>query len=277
MEGTVAVLEDMATEEEMENAGNRGYKVSPEIRSTRKKVSSFADDLQAAVKAEYESLSTIKNSMIEFGFIRGLCTNVEKTTMMRIGNLDTVLDPRIEQLGFGLVTEMKILGFEIYNKVERLERNFDKCISKIRQIVGNWSRFRLTLPGRISIAKSLLLSQVTFHGTVLDPTAAQLNEINQIIEGFVTYKTVISRERIYLPVKEGGLGMINIESFLAAQKCAWLRRCFVKINDAWRWDFLRSSNYSLSTVRLESFDRNTNPILWNIAKAACTFQINFVY
>ncbi len=35
---------------------------------------------------------------------------------------------------------------------------------------------------------------------------------------------------------------------------------------------MRSSNYSLSTVRLESFDRNTNPILWNIAKAECTFQ-----
>ncbi|MFN9942541.1 MAG: hypothetical protein ACK56I_24030, partial [bacterium] len=108
-----------------------------------------------AVRAEYESLSVIKNSMIQFGFISGLCTNVEKTTMMRIGNLDTVLDPRIEQLGFGLVTEMKILGFDIDNKAEQLEKNFDKCISKMRQIVGNWSRFRLTLPGRIAIAKSL--------------------------------------------------------------------------------------------------------------------------
>ncbi len=275
MEGKVDELEDLATEEETEAAENRGYKVSPEIRSTRKKVSSFADDLQVAVRAEYESLSTIKNSMIEFGFISRLCTNVEKTTMMRTGNLDTVLDPRIEQLGFGLVTEMKILGFEIDNKAERLERNFDKCISKIRQIVGNWSRFRLTLPGRIAIAKSLLLSQVTFHGKVLDPTTAQLNEINQIIEGFVTHKPVISKERIYLSVKKGGLGMVNIESFLAAQKCAWLRRCFVKINDAWRWDFLRTSNYSLSTVRLESFDKNTNPIQWNIAKAVCKFQLAY--
>jgi hypothetical protein len=272
MEGRVDELEDMATEEEMETAENRGYKVSPEIRTTRKKVSSFADDLQAAVRAEYESLSVIKNSMIQFGFISGLCTNVEKTTMMRIGNLDTVLDPRIEQLGFGLVTEMKILGFDIDNKAEQLEKNFDKCISKMRQIVGNWSRFRLTLPGRIAIAKSLLLSQITFHGTVLDPTPAQLNEINQIIESFVTYKTVIAKERIYLPVKKGGLGMVNIESFLAAQKCAWLRRCFVKINDVWRWDFLRASNYSLSTVRLESFDKNSNPVLWNIAKAVCRFQ-----
>jgi hypothetical protein len=170
---------------------------------------------------------------------------------------------------------MKILGFEIDNKAEQLEKNFDKCISKMRQIVGNWSQFRLTLLGRIAIAKSLLLSQVTFHGMVLDPTTVQLNEINQIIEGFVTYKTVISKERIYLLVNRGGLGMVNIESFLAAQKCAWLRHCFIKINDVWRWDLLHTSNYSLSTVRLESFYKNTNPMLWNIAKAVCKFQLAY--
>jgi hypothetical protein len=130
MEGRVDELEDMATEEEMETAENRGYKVSPEIRTTRKKVSSFADDLQAAVRAEYESLSVIKNSMIQFGFISGLCTNVEKTTMMRIGNLDTVLDPRIEQLGFGLVTEMKILGFDIDNKAEQWKKISTSVLAK---------------------------------------------------------------------------------------------------------------------------------------------------
>ncbi len=193
--------------------------------------------------------------------------------MMRIGKLDTELDPRIEQLGFVMVTEMKILCFDIDSKVEQLGRNFDKCIRKMRQIVGNWSRFRLTLPGRRAIAKSLLLSQVTFYGTVLDPTTVQLNKINQIIEDFVTHKIVISKERIYLPVNKGGLGMVNIESFLAAQKCAWIRRCFNKINDVWRWDFLRLTNYSLSTVRLESFDKNPNQMLWNIGNAVCKFQL----
>ena len=146
----------------------------------------------------------------------------------------------------------------------------------MRQIVGNWSRFRLTLPGRISIAKSLVLSQVTFTpGTVLDPSLEQLDEINKIIEDFVTYKVVISKERIYAPVNKGGLGMVNIESFLAAQKCAWIRRCFSKINDVWRWEFLRSVNYSSSTVRLECFDKNLNPMLWNIANAVCIFQLEY--
>jgi hypothetical protein len=36
--------------------------------------------------AEYETLKRIKESLIAFGFISGLCTNVEKTTIMRIGN-----------------------------------------------------------------------------------------------------------------------------------------------------------------------------------------------
>jgi hypothetical protein len=49
---------------------------------------------------------------------------------------------------------MKVLGFEIDSKVENLDRNFDNCITKMRKTVGNWSRFRLSLPGRIAIAKS---------------------------------------------------------------------------------------------------------------------------
>jgi hypothetical protein len=55
--------------------------------------------------------------MIDFGIISGLCTNVEKTTIMRIGNTTSVMDPRIEDLGFTLVTEMKILGFVIDGKI----------------------------------------------------------------------------------------------------------------------------------------------------------------
>jgi hypothetical protein len=144
----------LASEEEIQLAMRRGYNVSPELAHTKKKVGSFPDNLTAAVKAEYETLKKIKESLIDFGFISGLCTNVEKTTIMRIGNRDSMLDPRIPDLGFAFVDEMKVLGFEIDSKVENLDRNFDNCITKMRKTVGNWSRFRLSLPGRIAIAKS---------------------------------------------------------------------------------------------------------------------------
>ncbi len=87
VEGRADVEVDLATENKMNLVEAKRYMVSHEIRSTKKKVSSVADDLQAAVKAEYESLLTIKNSMLQFGFISSLHTNVEKTTMMRTGNL----------------------------------------------------------------------------------------------------------------------------------------------------------------------------------------------
>jgi hypothetical protein len=52
----------------------------------------------------------------------------------------------------------------------------------------------------------------------------------------------------------------------------WIRRCFFKINDPLRWDFLRLCNFSLSTVRIENFSRDANPILWTIANAVSIFQ-----
>jgi hypothetical protein len=163
--------------------------------------------------------------LIDFGVISGLCTNVEKTTIMRIGNREPLLDPRIPALGFTFVDGMKVLGFEIDFGAENLGVNFDSCIAKMRKTIGNWSRFRLTLPGRIAIAKSLILSQVTFHGTLLDPDPGQLAIMNELLENFVTHNIVVAKDRIYAPVRQGGLGMIKLEPFLVAQKCAWVRRC----------------------------------------------------
>jgi hypothetical protein len=170
---------------------------------------------------------------------------------------------------------MKLLGYEIDAKIENLERNFDKCITKMRKTIGNWSRFRLSLPGRIAIVKSLVLSQVTFHGTLLDPNPEQLAIMSEIMENFVMHNIVIAKERIYAPAKLGGLGMIKLEPFLVAQKCAWIKRCFIKINDPWRWEFLRICGFSLNMVRVANFEKAKNPMLWAIVNAFSKFQESY--
>lgn len=275
---TLAPLEyrrELVPEAERNRAAASGYTISPELTATQKKVSSFADDLTAAVAAELETLVRIKNSLNSFGIISGLCTNVEKSTMMRIGNYHGNLAPEIVGLGFALVDSMKLLGFEISNDLNSLSSNFDKSISRMRQIVGNWSRFRLSLPGKISIAKSLLLPQITYPGAILTPTDNQLTEMSEIIENFVTSSIVISKDRIYSPVRSGGLGLIGLKNFLRAQKCSWIRRCSQKINDTWRWEFLELSGYQLHMVRLENFIQLNSPILYNIAEAVCEFQLSY--
>jgi hypothetical protein len=115
--------DSLATEEEIQMAEGKGFNVSPELAHTKKKVGSFADDLTADVRMEYETIEKIKDSLIDFG--SGLCINVEKTTIMRIGNREPMLDPRIPALGFTFVDGMKVLGFEIDFEAENLGVNFD--------------------------------------------------------------------------------------------------------------------------------------------------------
>jgi len=195
--------------------------------------------------------------------------------LMKIGENAMPIRPEIVALGFTLVDNMKLLGLKIDCTCNKLEENFDSCIQKMRQIAGNWSRFRLSLPGRIAIAKSLLLSQLAYPGAILKLTAGQLVQINSLIENFVTYGIVIARNRIYASAQDGGLGMIDVENFLHAQKCVWIRRCFFRIKDPWRWEILQRTDFSLDTVRLEFFDKNSNPILWNIMESVAKFQNSY--
>jgi hypothetical protein len=164
---------------------------------------------------------------------------------MKIGRTDIAIDDDIAAVGFTQVESMKILGIEIDNKLEHLEKNFGNCIVKMNQICANWNRFRLTLPGRIGIAKAMLLSQLSYPGTILEPTNMQLEEMNVIIERFVTQNIVIAKERIYCPVKKGGLGMIKLSSFLDSLKCIWIKRCAVEINDSWRWEFSERAGHNI--------------------------------
>jgi hypothetical protein len=88
---------------------------------------------------------------------------------------------------------MKCLGLRINNRAENLTHHFEEKIQKIRQLIGSWNRYNLTLPGRISIAKTMLLSQIGYIGCFITPTE-------------VTQRMVIAADRLYLKPAEGGAG-----------------------------------------------------------------------
>jgi hypothetical protein len=112
-----------------------------------------------------------------------------------------------------------ILGCTIDSNLEGLKDNFDITINKMRNICLFWNRFNLSLPGRICVAKSLLLSQISYLGCFLDPTCEQLSLMKKIIESFIVGTQKISIEKIYLSSSTGGVGMIRLAEFLQAQKC----------------------------------------------------------
>jgi len=233
----------------LERAEQKGLVVDPELKETTRKTNAFADDSNAGLYRSAENLARVKNILMDFGDISGLETNVEKKTLMPIGGLDAGIPQEILDLGYAIVNEYKCLGFQINNRTENLTRHFDGTIQKIRQLIGSWSRYNLSLPGRISIAKTMLLSQIGYIGCFLTPTDEQLLEMQTLIEGYVKKNLVIAAERLYSKPAEGGLGLIRLPSYIAALQCSWLKRCSVSINNPWRWTLAVSCDFNLDMVR----------------------------
>jgi uncharacterized membrane protein len=72
--------------------------------------------------------------------------------------------------------------------LDNIEQIFEKIKSKIINLVAFWERFRLTLPGRITIAKTFLISQLNYIGSFLKPSPQTLEQIQVIINNFVKKK-----------------------------------------------------------------------------------------
>jgi hypothetical protein len=128
---------------------------------------SFANDANNFTVLSFGSLARLKVILTEFKKLSSLSCNVEKTCVMRIGNLQGEIEQEILDLGFTFVDCMTLLGFKLTNTGNILSLNFDPVLEKIRNSVRYWERFYLSLPGKIAVYKCLLLSQVSYRAAIL--------------------------------------------------------------------------------------------------------------
>ncbi len=140
------------------------------------KAEGFADDTSVATIFNFESLNALKTILLNFATFSGLKCNMEKTSIMQIGTIVPVPD-QVRDLGFSLCDETKILGMTISADPARWNTNFENILTNIRKKIEFWNRFYLTLPGRICVIKSLLISPLSHLGSFLMPPKPMLNTI----------------------------------------------------------------------------------------------------
>jgi hypothetical protein len=85
---------------------------SNEANRETNKNESFADDANNFTVLSYGSLSRLKVILTDFKKLSGLSCNVEKTCVMRIGNLNGEIEREILDLGFTFVDNMTLLGLK---------------------------------------------------------------------------------------------------------------------------------------------------------------------
>jgi hypothetical protein len=163
----------------------------------------------------------------------------------------------------------------VYNETSNLSKNFDETISQLIKTKNFWARFHLSLPGRIAVAKTLMLSKLSYLGCILNPDPDQLLEINNIITSFVKGKMNVAHEKIMAPVEIGGLGMINLNDFLKCIKLAWIKRA-KSIDDNWATAVVNIGLDKPDFYSNQNPDAIKQPIINNIYTAFCEFRSSAV-
>jgi hypothetical protein len=211
----------------------------------------FADDNYSLTSDDIENLSILEKYLKEFELLTGLGCNIDKTSLFLLGKAEPI------PTKFAITSTVKILGITIKSGEPVNVTNYNLVWEKIGKIMNYWSRFGLSMLGRITVIKTLILPHLSFIGCILEPPPTWLEKVTAKIEKFVLYRENYAKGRIYLPAGEGGLGLINIENFLLAQQAAWLKKAMYSTNDNWKYDM------RLCTNNFNILDRPDNPRLVN--------------
>jgi hypothetical protein len=89
--------------EEVQRAERKGLTVDKELAHTNRKTNAFADDTTAGLLRDANNLNYVKQVLFDFGSVSGLETNVEKTSVMPIGNLGVPVEQEILDLGANVI------------------------------------------------------------------------------------------------------------------------------------------------------------------------------
>ena len=156
-------------------------------------------------------------------------------------NENNILCP---DLNLSWETEFTILGFVIDNKLQKLHANFEKCNEKVKSLIIKWRAYGLSINGRITISKTLLLPQYTYIGSVLDKVSVtRYKNIQKILDHFVLHNSYLEPNKssrnwikpdiLYADRSKGGYGQIEVDEFFKSIKTSWVKRYATGKLDNW--------------------------------------------
>ncbi len=197
------------------------------------KLSLLADDTTLVLRDEV-SLQNALMLIEKFKLYAGLALNRDKTEAIWIGasknrvdtpcNLKWSKDP-VKALGIWFSTDQ--------NKM--LEVNTAERIKKLQTVLNIWSQHNLSLKGRITVIKTLALSQILYVTSVMYTSEEVVTQVQNIITKFLWAgkPPKIKAGAIMCDIEEGGLKMPHVNSIIKTNRINWVKRACQQVHDAW--------------------------------------------
>jgi len=184
----------------------------------------YADDCIFCANDEYE-LGIYLAVIEEFGRVSGLELNVSKCEGLWLGK-DKDKQENCTLFGIKWPQQLRCLGIYVgHSGVMNDDRNWQDKITKITEILTSWQQRNLSLFGKVQILKSFVISQFVLPATVLTVSPKIVKQIERILYKFLWgQRDKVKRMKVIHEVKQGGLGMIDINTLFMSFKAVWITR-----------------------------------------------------
>lgn len=178
------------------------------INKTEYLISQYADDTVLILDGSENSLNEAIKELNMFYALSGLKINLSKTQATWIGSKKYSIEKMCKNINLQWTTTFKLLG--IYFDVDLtniLKMNYDKKLVKIKNTIKYWEKRIITPLGKITLIKSLLISQLN-HLFISLPTPSSnfLKQLKEILFNFLWNSKVdkIKRKQITQDYEMGG-------------------------------------------------------------------------
>jgi hypothetical protein len=196
------------------------------------KIVQYADDATICLR-DLQSINKVIQIINTFSTYAGLKLNINKTKGIWLGSLKDLGLLRYQNITW-TGNPVKLLGIYLgHNKDKCNTYNWLSKIEKMQKCLDYWKHRKLTLYGKVYVIKTYALSKIVFPASVLSVP----NEIKkQIKDAVYTFlwgnRDRIKRTTIANDLINGGLNMIDIDSFLMSLKAAWVPR-LINLKGKW--------------------------------------------
>jgi hypothetical protein len=236
------------------------------------KIIQMADDTTVFVE-DLNSLKIVLEIIERFQFFAGLKLNKSKTEAMWLGKCRYSSN---KPLDLKWVKEVQSLGiFFSYNTDYVVQKNFTDRSQSFKRILDLWSQRDLSLLGKIAILKSLAFSMITYQCCSLDVPDSFMENIIDIAYKFLWSgkKDKIKRKTIIANYCNGGLKMLDLKTFIIAQRAMWVKRLSNSKLASWKAfpEYILNAIIGMNTFKTQ-IDTKTNrfnisPFYWTILKS----------
>ena len=243
----------------------RGIKLkdNQEIR-----VSQYADDLILFSQPHNDSLVGAIQDLEDFSAVSGLRMNRSKTKCLPVGRIDEAL--KINSQGVAFTDELKILGIKFSGTNNGItEKNLEEKIPILEKEIAQWKRRNLSLLGKVTVIKSLLLSKLVHIFLALpNPPKPIVKRIETLFYKFLwnDRSDLVKRGKVIQHYGYDGLQMVDVKSFIKSMKLSWIKRLYWSKHD-WagiiKADLPATENWiAYGSKKLEVMTANMRNVFW---------------